>query len=366
MAVVFANNASSKLSGALGIGDTVLSIQSGDAGEFPTPSGGDWFPLTLVDTAGNMEIVKATARSGTSITVVRAQEGTTAKAFASGSAVDLRVTKNALLGLLDKLNATGNYSFANLALSGGLTLGTDLAIAHGGTGASDAASARVNLGAHNASNLTAGKIPNARLVGGYDGVTNFSISGVLSIRNTSPQIKFMDTSSGQYSARMRVDGSNVYFDRSADDTTFGEVFRFELDTKIGYVGGVKILTGTINNNNWSGAALALTNGGTGATSAVGARTALGLGGLATLNVSDLVYTGSATKNTNFPVGTTLFVLRNGGSYTALNSAQTINIFNDNCYVTSGLGSGEVLAGTWRHRGDNNNGTSSVGNYQRTL
>jgi len=96
MAVVLTNNATSLLAAAIDADDTTLSVLTADAGRFPNPAAGDWFPLTLVDNAGNMEIVKATARAGAIITVSRAQEGTTAKAFAAGARVDLRATAAAL------------------------------------------------------------------------------------------------------------------------------------------------------------------------------------------------------------------------------------------------------------------------------
>jgi len=96
MAVVLTNNATSLLSAAIGADDTTLSVLTADAGKFPNPAAGEWFPLTLVDNAGNMEILKATTRAGSIITVERGKEGTTAKAFAAGARVDLRATAAAL------------------------------------------------------------------------------------------------------------------------------------------------------------------------------------------------------------------------------------------------------------------------------
>ncbi|MBJ6722438.1 hypothetical protein I2750_19755 [Bacillus sp. PR5] len=99
MPVVLTNNATSLLAAAIEAADTTISVQTADAGKFPNPVAGDWFPLTIVDNAGNMEILKATARSGAIITIERAQEGTTAKAFGAGSRVDLRLTWEALEAL---------------------------------------------------------------------------------------------------------------------------------------------------------------------------------------------------------------------------------------------------------------------------
>nr|WP_278422988.1 hypothetical protein [Brucella anthropi] len=102
MAVLLTNNATSLLAGAIDADATTLSVENADAGKFPNPAVGDWFPLTIVDNAGNMEVLKATARAGAIITVERAKEGTTAKAFASGARVDLRATAAALYDVGDR------------------------------------------------------------------------------------------------------------------------------------------------------------------------------------------------------------------------------------------------------------------------
>lgn len=92
MAVRLANNAVSLLAASITDTATSLSIQAADAGKFPTLADGEWHPATIVDAANNMEIVRVTARAGNVLTVVRAQEATTAKAFVSGSRIDVRLT----------------------------------------------------------------------------------------------------------------------------------------------------------------------------------------------------------------------------------------------------------------------------------
>lgn len=93
---IYTNNATSKLASAIGTGDTSIPVTATEGALFPSPSGGDWFPVTVVDSSGNYEIMKCTARSSDTLTVTRAQEGTTAKAFASGDVIDLRITAAAL------------------------------------------------------------------------------------------------------------------------------------------------------------------------------------------------------------------------------------------------------------------------------
>lgn len=92
MAVKVTNNATSTLAANIDTDDTTLSIQTGDASKFPTLGVGDWCPLTVIDSGGNMEIMKVTARSSAVLTVVRGQEGTTAKNFTAGAHISVRLT----------------------------------------------------------------------------------------------------------------------------------------------------------------------------------------------------------------------------------------------------------------------------------
>jgi hypothetical protein len=93
---IFANNASSSLASPISNVATSFTVATGEGAKFPTPSGGDYFMLTLCKvTAGiesEIEIVKCTARSGDILTVTRAQEGTTGVAHATADLVSLRVT----------------------------------------------------------------------------------------------------------------------------------------------------------------------------------------------------------------------------------------------------------------------------------
>ena len=65
----------------------------GDGVKFPVISDvSDWFPLTLTKSTGDSEIVRVTARAADTLTVTRAQEGTTAIAFNAGDRAELRLT----------------------------------------------------------------------------------------------------------------------------------------------------------------------------------------------------------------------------------------------------------------------------------
>lgn len=102
MALKLSNNAVSTLAASITSGATTLSVQGGDAGKFPVLGAGDWHPATIIDPANNMEIVRVTARAGSNLTIVRAQEGTTAKAFAAGSRIDVRVTAETIGSIVQK------------------------------------------------------------------------------------------------------------------------------------------------------------------------------------------------------------------------------------------------------------------------
>ncbi len=103
MPQLFTNNARASLVSGVTETDTTLTIEAGKADLFPSanvgtgavPSTLDWFKVVLKDTAGNVEIVYVRSRtlgSGVLSNVMRGQEGTTARAFSSGTVVGLRIT----------------------------------------------------------------------------------------------------------------------------------------------------------------------------------------------------------------------------------------------------------------------------------
>ena len=81
MPIKFKNNAFSTLASSISASDLGITVASGEGTKFPTLTTGDYFYLTISSTSGTYEIVKVTARSGDSMTIVRAQEGTVANSF---------------------------------------------------------------------------------------------------------------------------------------------------------------------------------------------------------------------------------------------------------------------------------------------
>ena len=89
----FTNNAATTLASGITNSATSLTVASGTGGQFPALTGNNFFYCTLQNVAGTtIEIVKVTARSTDTFTIVRAQEGTTASAFSTGDKVELRLT----------------------------------------------------------------------------------------------------------------------------------------------------------------------------------------------------------------------------------------------------------------------------------
>lgn len=111
MTVKLKNNASGTLSTAISSSDTGAALTSGDGANFPALGANEYFYATIVDTNEDYEIVKVTARSTDSLTIVRAQESTTARGFVAGSIITLKVTAQAITDAIT--DSTVSLSAAN-------------------------------------------------------------------------------------------------------------------------------------------------------------------------------------------------------------------------------------------------------------
>lgn len=111
MALIFANNALSKLAQPLLPGQTTLTLQSSTGTLFPSPSGGDYFKLTIEDRrTQQIEVMHCIGRSGDVLTVVRAQEDMTAESFIVGATVSNRFTRDTPAAILEEVpNANPLY-----------------------------------------------------------------------------------------------------------------------------------------------------------------------------------------------------------------------------------------------------------------
>ena len=90
---LFANDAATTLAGPIAANSTTANLAAGSGALFPTPTAGQQFAVTFTkagDPTGLTvnEIAYVTARSGDTLTLLRGQEGTTAKAWAAGDQVE--------------------------------------------------------------------------------------------------------------------------------------------------------------------------------------------------------------------------------------------------------------------------------------
>ena len=115
MPVIYTNNASTTLSS--GINDSVTTIPIASASGFPSIGGGEYYFATIANTNNTkIEVVKVTAGT-TSLTVLRAQDNTTAQAFDSGDNFQVRVTAATLgAATVSDVNITGG-AIAGAALT---------------------------------------------------------------------------------------------------------------------------------------------------------------------------------------------------------------------------------------------------------
>ncbi len=261
MAVLFSNNASSTLASAISDSQTSLTLASGTGALFPSTSGSDYFYATIVNSGNLIEIVRVTGRSGDVLTVLRGQEGTTARAYSAGDKIELRVTA---AGLNSKFDKTGGTITGDIAQTGNFTL-TGATVVGAPTGGNKGA------GTVNATGL----FVNGVAVGtGAGSVTSVALSpGTTGLTVSGSPI----TTSGTITL-----GGTLAIANGGTGSTTAAAAR----TALGL--GALATLATINNAQWSGTALSIGNGGTGATAKEAALAALG--GIV-VDVSDLSSAG---------------------------------------------------------------------------
>ena len=122
MPVKFSNNAATTL--AANVTNSATTITVADGSVFPTLAGTDFTFITLEDVDSNREIVKLTAVSSNTLTIVRAQDGSSARAYSTNDKVELRLTAALLNAAVDsgaadlELNVfSGTGSQVNFTLS---------------------------------------------------------------------------------------------------------------------------------------------------------------------------------------------------------------------------------------------------------
>ncbi len=100
----FSNNATTTTTARISNTDTTITVATGTGALFPTLGAGEYFKATLQDINNNFEIVKVTARTDDTMTVVRGQDGTLAVPFAANSRFELRVLASSAQEYLDSID----------------------------------------------------------------------------------------------------------------------------------------------------------------------------------------------------------------------------------------------------------------------
>lgn len=131
MAAKVTNNAFGTLASGITDADTAIVLSAGQGSRFPVLGAGDFFYATLVDASNNNEIIKVTARSDDSLTVERAADNTTSRAFSLGDRIELRPVAALLNGKLDTTDAVATFldktqTAADAAKLGGVAPGNYL------------------------------------------------------------------------------------------------------------------------------------------------------------------------------------------------------------------------------------------------
>jgi hypothetical protein len=106
--IKFTNFARSKLTVGISTGATTITITGASGALFPALTAGEYFYATIENAALVREIVKVTARTVDTLTVARAQDGTTAAAWNAGDTFALRFNAAAITDVMAAA-AAGTY-----------------------------------------------------------------------------------------------------------------------------------------------------------------------------------------------------------------------------------------------------------------
>lgn len=191
--MLFTNNAATTLASSINNSVTSLTVATGTGALFPTLGAGQYFFCTLANTAGTVEIIKVTARSGdTFSTIIRGQDGTSATSWNSGDKVELRLVNADLTNFpqLDSDNTfAGTQTFSN-TITGSISgnagtattaadLSATLAVNKGGTGQTTYTNGQLLIG-----NSTGNTLTKSTLTAG-SGISITNSAGSITIANTA-------------------------------------------------------------------------------------------------------------------------------------------------------------------------------------
>lgn len=115
------NNWTTILAGAVLADDLALTIDPDKAALLIGLGSGDHYTITAVETLGpaeiSREIIKVTGALGGVLTVERAQEGTSARAWPAGTALEMRLTAGVLDALIPSPSSGGAFGTPRLPIN---------------------------------------------------------------------------------------------------------------------------------------------------------------------------------------------------------------------------------------------------------
>jgi hypothetical protein len=225
--IKYTNNARTTLAADLNDSATSATVVNGNV--FPALGAGEHFYCTFDDLT-NTEIVKVTARSTHVLTIVRAQDNTSARAFSSGHKAELRITAVVLeevAGVLTTPRAiavagdvTGTANFdgsANISIT--TTLATDAIVT------ANITNANVTV-----AKMAANSVDSDQYVDGSIDLVHMSINSIDSDQYVDGSIDLVHMSANSVDSDQYVDGSIDLIHMSANSVDSDQYVDGSIDT----------------------------------------------------------------------------------------------------------------------------------------
>jgi hypothetical protein len=210
MTIKFTNNATTTLASGINNSVTSLSVAAGTGALFPTISSPDVFYATLANVAGTVEIVKVTARSTDTFTIVRGQDGTSATSWSAGDKVELRPTAAGLAAMAQFDSAqtyTGLQTFAGTSANADMKTSNMLETA---TVSATAATGTINYDTTTQSVLYYTTNASGNFTLNFRGSSGTSLNTIMSTgESLSATFLCTNGSTAYYNSAVQVDGSSV-------------------------------------------------------------------------------------------------------------------------------------------------------------
>ncbi len=294
-------------SGTLTLAGT-LAVANGGTGQTSYTDG-----QILIGNTATGGLAKATITAGSGITITNGNGSITIASTAGGGTVTSVAASGGTTGL--------SFTGSPITTAGTLTLGGTLGIANGGTNASSASGARLNLGA-----AASGANSDITSITGLTTALATTQGGTGQTSYTDGQLLIGNSATGGLAKATITAGSGISITNGNGSITITSTAGGGSVTSVNASGGTTGLTFTGGPITTAGTltlsgTLAIANGGTGATTDTGARTALGV-----------------PSNTGSGASGTWGISISGNAATVTNGVVTTGSYADPAWITSLAGS----------------------------